>query len=106
MLRGFWLFAQAEEELAGARRRYDRDQPGRGLRFAERVEEVIEHALAQPDAGTLVIHRRVKRTIRKYQVTKFPYDVVATVQDEELVVLAVSHHKRRPGYWIRRLKSL
>ena len=59
-----------------------------------------------PEAGSPFQHRRVKRMVRHYRVTKFPYDVVVTVEGDELVVLAVSAHKRRPGYWIRRLKNL
>lgn len=80
MLRDFWLFIQAEEELGRARKRYDRDRSGLGLHFADRVQEAIDFAMERPDLGTLVVHRRVKRVVRRYQVTQFPYDVVTTVQ--------------------------
>ena len=34
---------------------------------------------------------------------RFPFDVVIVEENGELVVVAVAHHSRRPGYWIVRL---
>lgn len=35
-------------------------------------------------------------------VSGFPYDIVYRVTTADLEVLAVAHHRRRPGYWRRR----
>ena len=32
----------------------------------------------------------------------FPYSVIYAVAGEEIRVLAVAHHSRRPGYWRKR----
>ena len=32
---------------------------------------------------------------------RYPYSVIHHLSDE-IVILAVAHHKRRPGYWMRR----
>ena len=37
--------------------------------------------------------------VRSRAVDKFPYRVVYFVADELVIVLAVAHEKRRPGYW-------
>ena len=40
---------------------------------------------------------------RGYMLKRFPYDIVyRLVGDGELEVVAVAHHKRRPGYWAKR----
>jgi toxin ParE1/3/4 len=32
-----------------------------------------------------------------------PYSIVYVADDDAIVILAVAHHKRRPGYWLRRV---
>jgi len=36
----------------------------------------------------------------------FPIKLVYTVRGEALLVVAVFHARRRPGYWLERLKQL
>lgn len=40
---------------------------------------------------------------RRIQVWRFPPGVVYTERGDEIVVLAVAHHRRRPEYWLRRV---
>lgn len=47
-------------------------------------------------AGT----RGTKRLVLK----RFPYDVVVLEFPEEIIVVAVVHHSRRPGYWRKRMR--
>ena len=42
------------------------------------------------------------RDVRWCSVQRFPYRVVFEVRDNAVVVLAIAHHSRRTGYWIRR----
>jgi hypothetical protein len=35
---------------------------------------------------------------------RFPYDIVVRELSEEILVVAVAHHSRRPGYWRDRLR--
>ena len=43
--------------------------------------------------------------VRSKGVNGFPYRVVYFVAGEQLVVVAVAHTKRRPGYWRDRVRS-
>ena len=40
--------------------------------------------------------------IRKCVLRKFRYSLIYTVESNGLLILAVAHHSRRPGYWVRR----
>jgi hypothetical protein len=44
--------------------------------------------------------------VRKYVLQRFPFAVAYLVLDDTLVVLAVAHGKRRPGYWLARLRDV
>jgi hypothetical protein len=106
MLRGFYLLQAAELERDEAIGWYERERPGLGLQFLERYEATVQHALRFPDAGSHVTDRRLARDVRRHLLEQFPYDLVTTVAGEHLVVVAVAHHKRRPGYWRRRLAKV
>lgn len=64
------------------------------------VDRVLELLCHHPEAGTLV-----RRGARKWPLAKFPYLIVYRVDGDELVVLAVVHMRRRPGFWQERLRA-
>ncbi|MBI3461482.1 MAG: type II toxin-antitoxin system RelE/ParE family toxin [Planctomycetes bacterium] len=33
---------------------------------------------------------------------RFPYRIIYEVRSDEIVILAIAHNRRRPGYWSRR----
>jgi plasmid stabilization system protein ParE len=36
---------------------------------------------------------------RRFPLRKFPYSIVYYIRGEELRVIALAHHRRRPSYW-------
>ena len=42
--------------------------------------------------------------IRRALLARFPYALVFLVWEDEVRVLAVAHAKRRPGYWLSRVR--
>jgi hypothetical protein len=38
-------------------------------------------------------------------VERFHYDVIYLAREEIVLIVAIAHHKRKPGYWRRRLKD-
>ncbi|MDD9945797.1 MAG: hypothetical protein OXU20_32435 [Myxococcales bacterium] len=44
--------------------------------------------------------------IRRAKLERFPYYLFFTVRDEEIVILAVAHKRRRPGYLSERLDDV
>ena len=43
-----------------------------------------------------------RRQFRRARVNRFPYVVVFEIRTDEVLVVAVAHASRKPGYWQRR----
>lgn len=89
----------AAREFAADFRYYEKDHPGRGVRFVAAVDAV----LAQIAGAALRFPILYDPDIRSAKVKRFPYRIVYVVIDDAIDVIAVAHAKRRPGYWRRRL---
>jgi hypothetical protein len=44
--------------------------------------------------------------VRRFLFERFPYGVFDAHLQDEIVVVAVAHQHRRPGYWMRRLAKV
>ncbi|WP_394829760.1 type II toxin-antitoxin system RelE/ParE family toxin [Pendulispora albinea] len=97
----FHLAARLEAEAAA--RWYEERQPGLGDDFFVTVEDTI-HAIADArNPGTVSPDDPRARRVRLY---RFPYFIVFMLRSaSEIVIVAVAHAKRRPGYWRERLRS-
>jgi plasmid stabilization system protein ParE len=61
--------------------------------------DAIQRVAQDPEAGSPV---SVDRNIRRVLVARFPYQVVYRVRPDAVVIVAIAHAKRRPGYWMDR----
>jgi len=100
------LHPDARTELRAAALWYDEAQEGLSDRFLERIHEALTRISAMPAAyaawpGT----EDTARPIRRALVEQFPYAVAFEGRGEHLLVLAVTHTKRRPLYWLARSTS-
>ena len=77
-----------------AARFYERRRPGAGFRFLQRIEDTCQRIGQSPDAGSPLGHTDRRRT-----VPGFPYNVVYRIEEKRVLVLAIMHQRRRPGYW-------
>jgi plasmid stabilization system protein ParE len=88
----------ARDELLAAVDYYEAALPGLGRRFRDAVEHATAVVLAHVEAGV----RRGPPDVRRLVVVGFPYDVVYRRRGDVIQVLALAHHRRRPGYWRQR----
>lgn len=99
------ILEEAAEEAAEAAAWYEAERPGLGHDFSDAVDAVIDlieenilPLLPMPgEAGAL----GAKRIILK----RFPYDIVSVERQGEVLVIAVAHHSRKPGYWRDRINN-
>lgn len=92
----------ASKEYLKARRWYDKEG-GEQLaeRFCGEVAEAVDQIADNP--ASWPIFRMEYRFVR---LSRFPYVVYYHVLDAtRVIVLAVAHAARRPGYWLRRAKK-
>jgi plasmid stabilization system protein ParE len=68
-----------------------------GLAFVAEFERTANLVLDNPLLGTVF-----RSTRRRYILRRFPYSIIYQVAADELRILAVAHHRRRPGYWAQR----
>jgi plasmid stabilization system protein ParE len=73
---------------------FHRISPGLGDAFMREVEAGIASICENPAAWF-----PLARGIRRYRTRTFPYGIVYTVREDQVLVLAVMHLHRRPGYW-------
>ncbi len=91
---------EAEEELAAAAARYESESPGLGMALIAAVREEFSRLQEFPCLGTLVPKVTKKLGVRRRLLTRrFPFGIVYLDLDSELVVIAVAHTSRKPGYW-------
>ncbi|TYL55938.1 type II toxin-antitoxin system RelE/ParE family toxin [Nocardioides sp. BGMRC 2183] len=83
---------------------YEDRGDGLGDRFEAAVDEVIDIIVEWPESGTVWPGSDSIPVARSHRVTGFPYRLVYLVQPTRLVVIALAHAKREPGYWSERLR--
>lgn len=87
----------AEVDLVEAALFYETQMAGLGKSFSAEVERTIALIRTFPDAGSPLGGLR-----RRVLVDRFPFAVVYDRKREILIVVAVAHQRRRPGYWQQR----
>ena len=76
----------------------------RSLQVAEAFVQEVDRAVALI-ASSPTIWPYFEAGTRRYVLSRnFPYDIVYREISAGIEVIAVAHHKRRPRYWLRRLR--
>lgn len=81
-------------------------RPGLGSSLITDFDEVIASTLEFPAIGSPVPNTPPHLGIRRRLLQRFGVEVAYMTSGDSLVILAVFHGKRRPGYWRRRLRQL
>ena len=92
------LHPDAESDLREAAEYY-RERAGAVLSqsLLAEFERALERLMQRPLLGAPWLYGK-----RRLSMRHFPYAIVYVIAGEEIRVLAVAHHSRRPGYWRQR----
>ena len=66
--------------------------------FIDAVEGAVYRLRDSPK-----LYPAIDRDIRRCLTRKFPYAILYTVEPDFILILAVMHCKKKPGYWKSRL---
>jgi toxin ParE1/3/4 len=89
----------AEAEFLQEVRFYTAARDGLGVKFADAVVHVVAMALANPQGGAPGFNGARSRIVKG-----FPFRVIYRTLGDELLVVAVAHHRRKPDYWRTRTR--
>ena len=99
----------ALEDLQHGHDWYELRQPGLGRQLAIEVDEAISKAVRHPFVPKIYEHPNLpaQPEVRNLRLKRFiEYGVVYTVVDDTFWIVAVAHAKRKPGYWVGRIRRL
>ncbi len=90
----FRLLAEAENELQAAAEFYEGEEEGLGRAFLQEIRRAFDFVRAHSLAS------RIERgEVRVRSVARFPYRLYYRASEEEILVVAVGHRRRKPGFW-------
>ena len=73
---------------------------GLGRRFFAEVRRAESLITQFPESA-----EEIRPGIRKRLLRQFRYSLIYSIETDGLLILAVAHHSRRPGYWVGRARS-
>jgi hypothetical protein len=88
----------AQQEIDDAVVWFDQRVGGKGIEFLDELDRVVRLVKAYP-----FISVEIEPEIRRCLFARFPYALIYGVEAETIVVIAVSHVRRLPRYWVDRL---
>lgn len=94
----FLLLGPAKNELDEAIAYYESRRPGLGEEFRLEITEAVQRIMDHPAAWT-----PFSKSTRCCRANRFPYGIVYSIRGEEIVIIAIMHLYRKPGYWKNRL---
>jgi toxin ParE1/3/4 len=85
-------------EYADAALYFDERAPGLGADFTQEIDAAIDVILQAPERW-----RCIEEDVRRYLVHRFPYGILYTIEPGYVLIVAVMHLTREPGYWRHRI---
>jgi plasmid stabilization system protein ParE len=78
---------------------YESCSAGLGVELEDEIDAVLETILQFPQAAPQWRDRPDRRVA---VLDRFPFTLVYQIKTNEIVILALAHMSRLPGYWSRR----
>jgi len=94
MMRQVGFHPAARRELLEAADFYDLESAGLGSALIDSVDRSLSHIRQFPDAAPVL-----RGPARKALVAGFPYSLIYTTLEDDVLIVALAHHRRRPFYW-------
>jgi len=89
---------ESAEEFNLAVLYYNNERPGLGFELAAEVRNTLNRIIKFPDSWPFI-----SPNIRKSIVNRFPFAVLYHRGDNQILIIAIMHMRRKPGYWKQRV---
>lgn len=88
----------AQIELQESVNYLNEQSEGLGFEFANEVKRTIKRIVDYPDAW-----QKLSTNTRRARTNRFPYGLIYSHSEEEILIIAVMHLHRDPEYWKERI---
>jgi plasmid stabilization system protein ParE len=85
---------EAEAEFIAAAQFYEQRAENLGFDFIAAAQRTYRRLPEFPNSGRPFGHR-----LRRVLVSGFPFSLLYRVEPERILIVAVAHLRRHPGYW-------
>lgn len=89
---------QAEQEMVEAAKYYESQAAGLGANYLSETERAVAAIAESPETWPIIEGKLRRRLVRR-----FPFGILYCIDPNEIVVVAVAHLHRKPGYWRGRI---
>jgi toxin ParE1/3/4 len=72
--------------------------------FLEEFEAILRSIESRPALFPCLLDTSPELNLRRALLPRFPYASIFIELPSEIRILAVAHVKRRPGYWLNRIR--
>ena len=76
---------------------YQEMAEGLGENFIDELESAYQAIIELPDTWPLF-----QKGFRRFLLSRFPFSVIYKKEDSSIIIIAVMHNNRKPGYWKKR----
>jgi len=88
---------EATEELIEAAIWYEAKESGLGVRFRNEIARVVNRI-----AEDALLWRERAGGYRRVNCPVFPYYIPYFIREQKIIIAAIAHDRRKPGYWQNR----
>ncbi len=99
----FRILMAAELEAVQAALWYDEQRPSLGDEFLQELTDAWERIRSDPLLFGRLEHFAGDNDVRRCLLRRFPYVVIYCFRPQETLVVAVSHVRRKPFYWLEQV---
>ena len=98
------LHSEALAELERAGEWYESRRPGLGQAFAVEVQHALDLILESPARWPVEPNVKTNPPVQRFVLPSFPFVLPYLALQDSVVILAIAHMSRPPGYWSSRLR--
>lgn len=88
----------ARGELYDAQDYYGETSDAVALAFTDEIVWAIEQIILAPSRW-----KQYDKGTRRFLLSRFPYSIIYRTIDDGIQIIAIAHHRRKPGYWSPRV---
>lgn len=89
---------EADQEMLEAARYYQSLSSGLGDDYLAEVEHAVQSIALSPRTWPVL-----EGDFRRRLVKRFPFGVIYRIEPDIIVIIAVAHLRKKPGYWKKRI---